>query len=153
MKDNGDRSGWVLLLVIATGLALGAWLAVWVAGIAASTPLPGEPSVERDAAGEALAGAPGFAMLQVLQASAPGPPLRLPAGSESLARVTPRILLVALPTFGPRQRVFLFIRPADPVLCRSLHGVELAVQWNGAEPTAVCAVADPPPAEPPPPVA
>lgn len=149
MKDNGDRSGWVLLLVIATGLALGAWLAVWVAGIAASTPLPGEPSVERDAAGET----PGFAMLQVLQASAPGPPLRLPAGSESLARVTPRILLVALPTFGPRQRVFLFIRPADPVLCRSLHGVELAVQWNGAEPTAVCAVADPPPAELPPPVA
>ncbi len=152
MRYDRRWSGWVLVLAVALGMALGAWLAVWVSGAAARASHWTDPVGEWTAptGGVELAAA-GVDVLQVLQAFTPRPaPFRLPlvAGGPGADRY-PKILLVALPTFGSRQRAFLFIRPADAALCRSLHGTDLATYWGGLEPIAICAVGDPPGGETP----
>lgn len=138
MSTEEKRSGLTLLLAIVAGLALGAWLAVWVTRSASSS-LRGEP-----AAGQIESPELTPAVLQVVQAGPPEPPVRLsPAEFRAAPASHPRVLLVALPTFEPRQRVFLFIRPADVKLCQALQGVELAAYWNGTEPITLCSVGDP----------
>lgn len=154
MRNDGNWNGWVLVLAVVVGIAVGAWLAFWVSSLAARASHWGDPAAEWSAASEGpelAASATGVDVLQVLQAFKPrAAPLSLPlvAGGLGAGRY-PRILLVALPTFDSRHRAFLFIRPADAALCRSLHGTDLATYWDGLEPIAICAVGDPPGGETP----
>lgn len=129
----------ILFLAVVAGLSLGSWLAIWVVRTVVTVTPGAESGAERIGLLEREAG---FGILQVLLAGTPPAPLEVPQPDAETRY--PKILLVALPTFEPPRRAFLFIRPADPKLCRSLQGIELAVTWLGSEPVGLCAVSDPP---------
>lgn len=146
MNDERSPSTLIVILAVAVGLVVGAALAVWLVRWTSAAPHRGEPAsqvVSPD--------------LQVVLAHGAEPPIGLvpatPAaegqipGGEIPGGQVPKVLLVALPDFEPPHRAFLFIRPADPRLCRRLQGIELAVFGDGSDPIGLCAVGEPAPGD------